>query len=112
MGRLTTHILDTAGGCPATGVKVQVFTVAEDARRLSASAETNADGRVDQPLIAEGDLQNGIYEIDFHIGAYFAARKMESFLDVVTVRFSATASECYHVPLLVSPFGYSTYRGS
>ena len=107
MGRLTTHILDTANGCPAAGVSIRLFSL-DGERRLVAATVSNADGRSDKPL-AEGDaMATG--------GAYFAARGMDTgeppFLDTVVLRFSVAAGEHYHVPLLASPWSYSTYRGS
>ena len=115
MGRLTTHILNTAEGCPAAGVDVRLFS-AEGERKMVASTVSNADGRTDAPL-AEGDaMQSGCDELEFDIGPYFAARGMATgepaFLDTVVIRFSVAAGEHYHVPLLASPWSYSTYRGS
>ncbi len=116
MGRLTTHVLDTARGEPGAGIKVELFAL-DGERRLLASAETNADGRCDGPL-AEGEAFGpGRYELVFHAGAYFAANGEASadppFLDQVVVRFGiAEADQHYHVPLLLSPYGYTTYRGS
>ena len=115
MGRLTTHILDTAQGCPAANVNIRLFHVGGQ-RRLVTSATSNADGRTDRPL-AEGDaMQSGCYELEFDIGPYFSAQGMNTgepvFLDTVVIRFSVSAGEHYHVPLLVSPWSYSTYRGS
>jgi 5-hydroxyisourate hydrolase len=117
MGRLTTHILDTASGCPAAGVPVELFSLSGDGRTPVATATTNADGRCDAPLLDGAAFQAGVYEILFHVGAYLRARGEElpspAFLDVVPVRFGiAAADEHYHVPLLISPYGYSTYRGS
>lgn len=117
MGRLTTHILDTANGSPAAGVSIELFALEDGAERLVATASTNDDGRCDAPL-AEGDAFGaGVYELRFHVGEYFAARGGDlpspAFLDVVPVRFGISApGEHYHVPLLISPYGYSTYRGS
>ncbi|SFI33240.1 5-hydroxyisourate hydrolase [Paenibacillus sp. UNC496MF] len=110
-GRLTTHVLDTSRGVPAAGLRIRLMALAEGlAARLVAEAKTNADGRVDRPLLADGELEAGIYELRFDVGAYFGDR---AFLDVVPVRFVVTDPGAhYHVPLLVAPFGYSTYRGS
>jgi len=115
MGRLTTHILDTAHGGPAAGVDVRLFSVG-DARELIASATTNDDGRTPYPLL-EGDLMvSGTYELEFDIGDYFRARGAEladpAFLDTVVIRFAVNGDDDYHVPLLASPWSYSTYRGS
>lgn len=117
MGRLTTHILDTANGCPAEGVLVRVYSTADDGERVLRNTDTTqADGRLQQPLLADEQLPLGIYELDFHVGDYFSARTPNSdsppFLGIVTVRFAVTADSHYHIPLLVAPYGYSTYRGS
>jgi 5-hydroxyisourate hydrolase len=115
MGRLTTHVLDTASGRPAAGLTIELYRLGTTAERV-AVAETNADGRVDRPLLEGESLSAGVYELRFHAGAYL--RKMTklpdpAFIDVVPVRFGiASADEHYHVPLLLSPYGYSTYRGS
>ncbi|MXN67459.1 hydroxyisourate hydrolase [Stappia sp. GBMRC 2046] len=115
-GYVTTHILDTANGCPAANVRIVAYRIEGDRREELVDISTNHDGRTDQPVIGKGSLRAGVYEIDFHIGDYFKARGLESatpFLDVVPVRFGIDdAGEHYHVPLLASPFGYSTYRGS
>lgn len=117
MGKLTTHVLDTARGKPGDGVRIAVFRCPPGARTLLTEALTNADGRCDQPLLADAAFQPGTYEMDFHVGAYFArqgaALPDPPFLDVVTIRLGiADALAHYHVPLLVSPYAYSTYRGS
>jgi 5-hydroxyisourate hydrolase len=106
-GRLTTHVLDTATGRPAAGVAV---TLRRDGTPI-ARAVTNADGRTDAPLLEGEALVPGVYELVFAVGSYFAATP--GFLDEVPVRFTvADASQRYHVPLLVSPWSYCTYRGS
>lgn len=117
MGRLTTHILDTASGCPAAGVPVELFALSGKQRVRLSGASTNADGRCDEPLLDGERVQVGVYEILFHVGAYLRARGDDlpspAFLDVVPIRFGvASPDEHYHVPLLISPYGYSTYRGS
>lgn len=117
MGRLTTHILDTASGSPAAGVPIELFSLAGDDRRRIAGASTNDDGRVDGPLLEGEAFRTGVYELLFHVGDYLRARGAElpspAFLDVVPIRFGiASPDEHYHVPLLISPYGYSTYRGS
>lgn len=117
MGRLTTHILDTAGGCPAAGVPIELFALSGDDRRAVISASTNDDGRCDAPLLEGDAFQPGIYELVFHVGDYLRAKgtalPSPAFLDTVPIRFGiASAEEHYHVPLLISPYGYSTYRGS
>jgi hydroxyisourate hydrolase len=111
--RLTTHVLDTAHGRPAAGVAITLRRGSE----VVARAVTNADGRTDAPLIGGAPLRIGTYEIAFHIGAYFAAKGIAAarppFLDVVPIRFAIAEPEGhYHVPLLASPWSYSTYRGS
>ena len=115
MGRLTTHILDTSNGGPAPGVDIRLFT-AGDTRELIASATTNDNGRTPYPLL-EGDLMvSGTYELEFDIGDYFRTRGAEladpAFLDTVVIRFAVNGDDDYHVPLLASPWSYSTYRGS
>jgi 5-hydroxyisourate hydrolase len=117
-GRLTTHVLDTAHGCPAAGVRIELFRLRGGGEGdLVVEARTNDDGRLDAPLLGAGALQAGVYELAVHVGDYFAARGMAlpqpPFLDVVPVRFGiAEADQHYHVPLLISPYGYATYRGS
>ena len=115
MGRLTTHVLDTTLGKPAGGVVVELFRIGVTAERL-ASGVTNDDGRVDAPLLEGDAFSPGIYELRFHAGDYLrqmAAMPDPAFLDIVPIRFGvASANEHYHVPLLLSPYGYSTYRGS
>jgi hydroxyisourate hydrolase len=114
MGRLTTHVLDTARGHPAAAVEIELWRIAGDERRaLVAAARTNADGRTDAPLLADADFTAGVYELVFAVGPYFAAAGTPPFLDRVPVRFGvADPAAHYHVPLLVSPWAYSTYRGS
>ena len=113
MARLTTHILDTMHGGPAEAVDIRLFSL-NGARELVASAVTNSDGRTDSPLLEEGAA--GTYELEFDIGGYFRGRgaKLDkpAFLDTVVIRFSVRDDEHYHVPLLASPWAYSTYRGS
>lgn len=115
MGRLTTHILDTANGKPAADVELRLYALA-DGRRHCQTAVTNADGRTDEPLLAGEAMQTGSYELEFDVGTYFAAQGNRvaepAFLDTVVIRFSVRSGEHYHVPLLVSPWSYSTYRGS
>jgi 5-hydroxyisourate hydrolase len=115
MGRLTTHILDTTHGSPAAGVAIRLYTL-DGARQLLASAVSNADGRTEKPLLDDEAMKTGSYELEFDIGDYFATRAVSvddpAFLDTVLIRFSIKAEENYHVPLLVSPWSYSTYRGS
>lgn len=117
MGQLTTHVLDTAHGCPGAGMALVLYRLLDGRRQQLARCRTNSDGRCDAPLLQGEALLTGTYEIDFCAGDYFAARgtRLDAprFLDVVTVRFGvADAGGHYHVPLLVSPWAYSTYRGS
>jgi 2-oxo-4-hydroxy-4-carboxy-5-ureidoimidazoline decarboxylase len=114
-GKLTTHVLDTHSGLPAAGVVVELFELG--AGTPLVKTKTNADGRTDVPLLSGGPLRIGDYELRFHVGDYFAGRNLglpqPAFLDVVPVRFSiAEAEGHYHLPLLVSPWSYATYRGS
>lgn len=115
-GRLTTHVLDNTHGKPAAGMRIDLLTVHNDHSHHLVTAHTNADGRVDAPLLEADHFKTGIYEIVFHVGAYFERLGLKpevAFLDFVPVRFVVTDDAShYHVPLLVSPFGYSTYRGS
>ena len=119
MGRLTTHVLDTAHGRPAAGLAIGLWCVDRDGggRRLLKEVRTNSDGRTDAPLLNDDELEAGTYELVFAVGAYFAAHGTAAasppFLDRVPVRFGITdPAGHYHVPLLVSPWAYSTYRGS
>lgn len=117
MGRLTTHVLDTAHGRPGRDIEVRLYRIVDNSRAAVADRRTNADGRCDQPLLEGDALRPGVYELDFHMGAYFAglgvAQSTPPFLDVVTLRFGvADASQHYHVPLVATPWSYSTYRGS
>jgi 5-hydroxyisourate hydrolase len=111
-GKLTTHVLDTAHGCPADGMNVALYLE----KVLIAKAFTNADGRIDGPMIAGEHFVAGVYHLEFAVGDYFAARghpDAKRFLDVVPVVFRVDdPTRNYHVPLLVSPWAYSTYRGS
>ena len=118
-GQLTTHVLDTARGRPAAGVAIELLRVVPGDADLESltRTRTNADGRTDRPLLGAGELSIGRYELVFDIGAYFGGSEGgpgdEPFLDLVPVRFGvADARASYHVPLLVSPWAYSTYRGS
>lgn len=117
MGRLTTHVLDTAQGVPARGVGIDLYRVEGRGRTLIAGAVTNRDGRVDSPLLEGETFMAGTYELEFDIAGYFALQPVTvtkpPFLDIVTIRFTVSdASASHHIPLLVSPWAYSTYRGS
>lgn len=115
MGRLTTHVLDTALGRPAAGLRIELYRLGGREERLT-ELHTNSDGRADRPLLEGDALTAGIYELRFHAGDYLrraGALPEPAFLDVVPIRFGiADPGQHYHVPLLLSPYGYSTYRGS
>lgn len=111
-GFLTTHVLDTARGVPASGLRVTLDRLEGERRERVAEATTNADGRTDGPILPPERFAPGTYELTFHAGAYLRAGGVAAaFLDLVPVRFGMEAGH-YHVPLLLAPFGYSTYRGS
>lgn len=114
-GFLTTHVLDTARGLPARGMQVVLFRLSP-AREEIVRMVTNADGRTDAHILPAGDFATGTYELEFHAGAWMdasgVAPESPRFLDVIPIRFGMSQDDHYHVPLLVSPFGYSTYRGS
>ncbi|WP_299694308.1 hydroxyisourate hydrolase [uncultured Tateyamaria sp.] len=116
-GYLTTHVLDTARGVPAAGIKIALYRVAGNSHRKIAEAVTNADGRTDAPILPKGKFKAGQYELIFFCGAYLEAAELATgevkFLDEVPIRFGIADEDAhYHVPLLLSPYGYSTYRGS
>jgi 5-hydroxyisourate hydrolase len=109
--KLSTHVLDTSTGKPARGVAVTLFRVDDSERTRLGAATTNADGRTEAPVAAA--LEAGTYELVFEVAPYFTAQGVEAFYDVITIRFIADErAEAYHVPLLLAPWGYSTYRGS
>lgn len=113
MGKLTTHVLDTAHGTPAKGMTLRLYR----GKKLIVKAKTNADGRCDAPLLSGKDFKTGAYRLEFDVAAYFKAMGVKlpkvPFLGTVSIDFGITDSKAhYHVPLLVSPYGYSTYRGS
>ena len=117
MGRLSTHVLDTHSGRPAPGVIIELVAIDPSGERAIKRVVTNADGRTDEPLLVGEDFAPGVYELRFHAGDYFRARGVETpqppFVDVVPIRFGlAEPDGHYHVPLLVSPWSFSTYRGS
>ena len=117
MARLSTHVLDTARGKPAAGVEVSVSILEKGAPRRLKAAVTNSDGRTDEPLLSGDSLTVGVYELIFSAGAYFRrmGEKLSEppFLDEVAIRFGISDPHGnYHVPLLIAPHGYSTYRGS
>ncbi|CDH72033.1 5-hydroxyisourate hydrolase [Pseudomonas aeruginosa MH38] len=117
MGRLTTHVLDSAHGCPGHGIKIELYRVEGQQLELIATTLTNHDGRCDQPVLQGEDFRPGVYQLVFNAGDYYRARGVQlpepAFLDQVVLRFGiASADDHYHVPLLISPYSYSTYRGS
>ena len=117
MGKLTTHVLDTASGKPGHGIRVNLYRLKDDSRELLETRTTNTDGRCDTPLLEGADFKRGQYELVFHVGGYFEGEGVRlpepKFLDDIVLRFGIyDAEEHYHVPLLVSPYSYSTYRGS
>lgn len=117
MGRLSTHVLDTAKGKPAAGVKIMLYRISGQSHRKLKEVVTNGDGRTDGPLLEGETLEPGIYELVFCAGSYLRDSGQASegiiFLDEIPIRFGVPdASQHYHVPLLISPFSYSTYRGS
>jgi 5-hydroxyisourate hydrolase len=117
MAHLSTHVLDMARGIPAKGLRIELHRVENDVRRRVAIGVTNADGRIAAPLISGDLLEIGVYELVFHAGDYLRSAGLDvrepAFLDQIIVRFGvAELDRNYHVPLLLSPFGYSTYRGS
>ncbi len=117
MAHLSTHVLDTARGIPAKGVRIELHRIEDGARRRVATGVTNAEGRIAAPLISGELLEIGVYELVFHAGDYLRSAGLQvkepAFLDQIVVRFGvAETDRNYHVPLLLSPFGYSTYRGS
>lgn len=117
-GRLTTHVLDTVAGRPAAGLVLTLFALeGDEGRQPLARAATNADGRLDAPLLGPGTIRSGRFELVFEVAAYFRARGVNlpdpPFLESVPIRFGIADPDAhYHVPLLVSPYGYTTYRGS
>jgi 5-hydroxyisourate hydrolase len=116
-GYVTTHVLDSARGRPAAGMEIELYRIEGDTRTLVRTVTTNADGRTDAPVIPKGELEPGVFELLFHAGAYLDAAgtpgESPRFLDEIPIRFGiADAGEHYHVPLLLAPYSYSTYRGS
>ncbi len=117
MGFLTTHVLDTATGKPAVGMRIDFLSIEGNNETILKTVTTNDDGRIDTPILSQEEFQTGIYELRFHAGEYLKYNNTNLpdplFLDIIPIRFGmADASAHYHVPLLISPFGYSTYRGS
>ena len=115
-GYLTTHVLDTARGRPASGMRIELFRLDHGGRERLAEMLTNRDGRTDTPILPEDRFAVGRYELVFHVGAWLDAEGQDAadprFLDEVPIRFGMAELDHYHVPLLIAPHGYSTYRGS
>tara|TARA_B100000700_G_C14482546_1_gene595800 strand:+ start:109 stop:462 length:354 start_codon:yes stop_codon:yes gene_type:complete len=115
-GLLTTHILDTSKGFPAVGVVIELFKRCNDNNVIVTKNRTNSDGRTDNPILSKEDFEIGEYELNFHVGDYFKdtypTTNPTVFFNIIPVRFLIIEDRHYHVPLLLSPFGYSTYRGS
>ena len=115
-GYLTTHVLDTARGCPAAGLKIELYKIANNSLEFLSEAVTNEDGRTDKQILSSIDFKIGEYELLFYCGDYIARHNQiiegVQFLNIVPIRFSMSENLHYHVPLLLSPYGYSTYRGS
>ena len=115
-GYLTTHVLDTARGTPAAGLKVVLFRIVGGERLHVRTLVTNDDGRTDEQILPSTEFEIGVYELEFHAGDYLDAIGVTPedprFLDVIPIRFGMSDASHYHVPLLLSPFGYATYRGS
>lgn len=111
MSKLTTHVLDTMNGIPAAGLKVDLYRIEDGQMRFISSHVTNDDGRVERPLLNGDTFTTGTYQLDFHAGAYL--KSGSDFLDIIPIRFNISdTARHYHVPLLLSAYGYSTYRGS
>ena len=117
MARLSTHVLDTSKGLPASGVRIDLYSINSDVRVHLKTVLTNSDGRTDEPLLSGETIPTGAYQLEFHAGDYLRAAGLElpepAFLEVIVIRFGVSeAGGHYHVPLLLSPYGYSTYRCS
>lgn len=115
-GYLTTHVLDTARGCPAPDMKIELFKIDGDNRTLLKTLTTNSDGRTDSQILPESEFEIGTYELVFHAGPYLDGCGITltepKFLDLIPIRFGMSEASHYHVPLLLSPYAFSTYRGS
>lgn len=116
MAGLTTHVLDTSIGKPAHNILIELFFLNNEVKNKILECTTNKDGRVDKPLLSDENFKFGNYQLIFHVKDYFLKNEIVnsdySFYDKITIDFSIYDQSHYHIPLLVSPFGYSTYRGS
>ena len=113
MTKLTTHVLDTMAGLPAAGLKIDLYRLEGGKAKHLSSHKTNSDGRVDAPLLENDDFKLGTYRLDFHAGAYLETAGGSDFLNIIPIQFIISdPARHYHVPLLLSAYGYSTYRGS
>jgi len=118
MSRLSTHVLDTAIGVPAVGMRIELFSIKGDKRNLIKAVLTNSDGRTNEPILDKKEFFLGNFELTFHVGDYLTNRlettdNLQGLLyDLIPVRFKIFSHRNYHIPLLLSPFGYSTYLGS
>ncbi|MYJ86104.1 MAG: hydroxyisourate hydrolase [Rhodobacteraceae bacterium] len=111
-GFLTTHVLDTAKGQPAAGLRISLSRITTNRNSLIREMITNSDGRTGSPILTEEEFELGEYELVFHAGEYFKDQGIAGFYEKIPIRFKLMETSHYHVPLLLSPFGYSTYRGS
>ncbi|CCN80655.1 5-hydroxyisourate hydrolase [Vibrio nigripulchritudo SFn27] len=117
MGKLTTHVLDTTHGVPAAAISIELYRISGNEQMLLKTVKTNNDGRTDEPMLSGEEFKAGKYELAFQVAHYYKENGIEldsvPFLDDVVIRFGLSDEDShYHVPLLVSPYGYSTYRGS
>ena len=116
VGFITSHVLDTSLGLPAEGIMIELISIKGNKRLLMNSAVTNSDGRLDSPIMEKNKFNKGTYELLFYVKEYFENKHKKSnkkwFLDIIPIRFIISDDSHYHIPLLLSPFGYSTYRGS
>ena len=116
VGFITSHVLDTSLGLPAEGIMIELISIKGNNRLLMNSAVTNSDGRLDSPIMEKNTFNKGTYELLFYVKEYFENKHNKSyknwFFDIIPIRFIVSDDSHYHIPLLLSPFGYSTYRGS
>lgn len=112
MSRITTHVLDTSSGKPAEGIRITLTYFKDDAWSELAAGVTNKDGRITDLISDKMKLDNGIYKMNFETGVYFKGKEIKNFYPYIEIVFEIRSDEHYHIPLLLSPFGYTTYRGS